>query len=33
MKYPCLGFRRLVTVLERGHGIRVIRKRLQRLRR
>jgi len=33
MKDPCLGVRRLVTVLERDHGIRVNRKRLQRLRR
>jgi putative transposase len=30
---PCLGSRRLVTVLERDHGIKVNRKRLQRLRR
>lgn len=29
---PCLGSRRLVTILEREHGIRVNRKRLQRLR-
>jgi putative transposase len=29
---PCLGTRRLVTVLERDHGIHVNRKRLQRLR-
>jgi putative transposase len=33
MKDPCLDVRRLVTVLERDHGIRVNRKRLQRLRR
>jgi putative transposase len=30
---PCLGSRRLVTVLERDHGLRVNRKRVQRLRR
>lgn len=30
---PCLGSRRLVTVLERDHGVTVNRKRLQRLRR
>jgi putative transposase len=30
---PCLGSRRLVTVLERDHGVQVNRKRLQRLRR
>jgi len=30
---PCLGSRRLVTVLDRDHGIKVNRKRLQRLRR
>jgi putative transposase len=30
---PCLGSRKLVTVLERDHGIRINRKRLQRLRR
>jgi len=30
---PCLGSRRLVTVLERDHGVKVNRKRLQRLRR
>ena len=30
---PCLGSRRLVTVLERDHGLLVNRKRLQRLRR
>jgi putative transposase len=30
---PCLGSRRLVTVLERDHGIKVNRKRLDRLRR
>jgi len=30
---PCLGSRRLPTVLEREHGVRVNRKRLQRLRR
>lgn len=29
---PCLGSRRLVTILERDHGIKVNRKRLQRLR-
>jgi putative transposase len=33
MKDPCLGTRRLVTVLERDYGQRVNRKRLQRLRR
>ncbi len=31
--YPCLGTRRLVTVLEREHGITVNRKKLQRVRR
>lgn len=30
---PCLGSRRLVTVLERDHGVKVNRKRLDRLRR
>ncbi len=30
---PCLGSRRLVTVLGRDHGVRINRKRLQRLRR
>jgi putative transposase len=30
---PCLGSRKLVTVLERDHGVKVNRKRLQRLRR
>lgn len=30
---PCLGTRRLVTILERDHGIEVNRKRLQRVRR
>jgi len=30
---PCLGSRRLVTILERDHGISINRKRLQRLRR
>lgn len=30
---PCLGSRRLITVLERDHGVSVNRKRLQRLRR
>ena len=30
---PCLGSRRLITVLERDHGLKVNRKRLQRLRR
>lgn len=30
---PCLGSRRLVTVLERDHGLKINRKRLQRLRR
>jgi putative transposase len=30
---PCLGSRRLVTVLERDHGLKVNRKRLDRLRR
>jgi len=33
LKDPCLGSRRLVTVLGRDHGIAVNRKRLQRLRR
>ena len=33
LKDPCLGSRRLVTVLERDHGLVVNRKRLQRLRR
>jgi len=33
LKDPCLGSRRLVTVLRRDHGIAVNRKRLQRLRR
>ena len=32
LKDPCLGTRRLVTVLDRDHGILVNRKRLQRLR-
>jgi putative transposase len=32
MKDPCLGSRRLVTVLERDHGIKANRKRIQRLR-
>ena len=30
---PCLGSRRLVTVLDREHGLKINRKRLQRLRR
>lgn len=30
---PCLGSRRLVTVLERDHGVKLNRKHLQRLRR
>ena len=30
---PCLGSRRLVTVLKRDHGVKINRKRLQRLRR
>ena len=30
---PCLGSRRLVTVLRRDHGVKINRKRLQRLRR
>ena len=30
---PCLGSRRLVTVLKRDHGVKVNRKRLDRLRR
>jgi len=30
---PCLGSRRLVTILERDHGVEINRKRLQRLRR
>jgi putative transposase len=33
LRDPCLGSRRLVTVLERDHGLHVNRKRLQRLRR
>jgi putative transposase len=33
MKDPCLGSRRLVTVLERDHGIKANRKRVARLRR
>ena len=33
LRDPCLGTRRLVTVLERDHGEKVNRKRLQRLRR
>lgn len=33
LKDPCLGSRRLVTVLERDYGIEVNRKRIQRLRR
>ena len=33
LRDPCLGTRRLVTVLERDHGLEVNRKRLQRLRR
>ena len=33
MNDPCLGSRRLVTVLERDHGVKVNRKRLARLRR
>lgn len=33
LRDPCLGTRRLVTVLERDHGVRINRKRLQRLRR
>lgn len=33
LRDPCLGTRRLVTVLERDHGIEINRKRLQRLRR
>lgn len=33
LRDPCLGSRRLVTVLERDHGIEVNRKRVQRLRR
>jgi putative transposase len=32
LKDPCLGARRLVTILERDHGLKVNRKRLQRLR-
>jgi putative transposase len=32
MKDPCLGSRRLVTVLERDYGLKVNRKRIQRLR-
>jgi putative transposase len=30
---PCLGSRRLVTILERDHGVKINRKRLQRIRR
>jgi len=33
LREPCLGSRKLVTVLERDHGIEVNRKRVQRLRR
>lgn len=33
LRDPCLGSRRLVTLLERDHGMQVNRKRLQRLRR
>ncbi len=33
MKDPCVGSRRLVTVLKRDHGVKVNRKRVQRLRR
>jgi putative transposase len=33
LRDPCLGSRRLVTMLERDHGIQGNRKRLQRLRR
>jgi putative transposase len=33
LRDPCLGSRRLVTVLERDHGVMINRKRLQRLRR
>jgi putative transposase len=33
LKDPCLGNRRLVTVLERDHGVKMDRKRLARLRR
>jgi putative transposase len=33
MQDPCLGSRRLVTLLERDHGLKVNRKRVQRLRR
>ena len=33
LKDPCLGSRRLVTVLERDHGVKINRKHLQRLRR
>ena len=33
MKDPCVGSRRLVTLLERDHGMKVNRKRVQRLRR
>lgn len=33
MKDPCVGSRRLVTLLERDHGVNVNRKRVQRLRR
>ena len=32
LRDPCLGTRRLVTVLERDHGLVINRKRLQRLR-
>jgi putative transposase len=33
LKDPCLGNRRFVTVLERGHDVKMDRKRLARLRR
>ena len=33
LKDPCVGTRRIVTLLERDHGLKVNRKRLQRLRR
>ena len=33
LKDPCLGSRRLVTVLERDHSVKINRKRLRRLRR
>lgn len=33
LKDPCLGSRRLVTVLERDHDVKINRKRLQHLRR